>query len=250
MPSASKTEDAPVPFWTHDPNVILDPRYALEFFPVETMEYNQKLNAVTRVVLAMTLLSLIFVSRTVRVPIVAAMTLGAIVALHTFKTSSAKSAAKGGARRREEGFSGPARAARAASGADADADAALTDAFAPGTSTNPLANVLVTDYTSDPGRKPAEPAYAESVNQNILTQAKKLVAERNPGQPGIEDKLFKNLGEQLGFEQSMRQFVSTPSTTIPNDQAAFADFCYGSMVSCKEGNMFACARQAARHTNS
>ena len=71
---------------------------------------------------------------------------------------------------------------------------------------------------------------------------------------GIEDqisflKLFKDLGDQYIFEQSLRPFNSTSSTTIPNDQGAFADFCYGSMVSCKEGNMFACARNLARHTN-
>ena len=48
----------------------------------------------------------------------------------------------------------------------------------------------------------------------------------------------------------MRPFYSTANTTIPNDQGAFADFCYGSMVSCKEGNPFACTKQmASRHTN-
>ena len=59
----------------------------------------------------------------------------------------------------------------------------------------------------------------------------------------------KDLGEQFVFEQSLRPFHSNPSTTIPNDQQGFAEFCYGSMVSCKEGNMFACARNLARHTN-
>jgi type III restriction enzyme len=48
----------------------------------------------------------------------------------------------------------------------------------------------------------------------------------------------------------MRPFYSNPGTTIPNDQGAFADFCYGSMISCKEGNAFACARNLSRHTNS
>jgi hypothetical protein len=54
----------------------------------------------------------------------------------------------------------------------------------------------------------------------------------------------------MSFEQSMRQFYSTPSTQNPDDQQAFAEFCYGSMISCAEGNKFACARNAAamRHT--
>ena len=57
------------------------------------------------------------------------------------------------------------------------------------------------------------------------------------------------MGSNFEFEQSLRPFHSTPSTTIPNDQGAFAEFCYGSMISCKEGNEFACARNHARHIN-
>jgi hypothetical protein len=76
-----------------------------------------------------------------------------------------------------------------------------------------------------------------------------MVIEANPGQPTIADKLFQDLGNEFVFEQSMRPFHSNPATTIPNDQGAFADFCYGSMVSCKEGNLFACARNLSRHTN-
>jgi hypothetical protein len=107
----------------------------------------------------------------------------------------------------------------------------------------------MTDYEYNPNKKPAPPAFNKNVNDTILKQAKQLVSEANPDQPDIADKLFKDLGEQLVFEQSLRPFNSNPSTTIPNDQAAFADFCYGSMISCKEGNKFACARNLSRHTN-
>jgi hypothetical protein len=87
------------------------------------------------------------------------------------------------------------------------------------------------------------------VNNDILKQAKLMVVESNPEQPDIADKLFRDLGEQLVFEQSLRPFYSTASTTIPNDQSSFAEFCYGSMISCKEGNSFACARNLSRYTN-
>jgi len=87
------------------------------------------------------------------------------------------------------------------------------------------------------------------VEKDILSQAKQFVADANPDHPDIADKLFKDAGSELMFEQSLRPFNSNPSTTIPNDQAGFAEFCYGSMVSCKEGNKFACARNLSRHTN-
>jgi len=107
----------------------------------------------------------------------------------------------------------------------------------------------MTDYDYNPNKKPAPPAFNKNVNEKILEDAKQLVINSNPGQPDIADKLFKDLGEQYVFEQSLRPFHSNPNTTIPNDQEAFAEFCYGSMVSCKEGNPFACARNLTRHTN-
>ena len=103
------------------------------------------------------------------------------------------------------------------------------------------------DY--NPNKKPAPPAFNKNINDNILSEAKKLVSEANPDQPDIANKLFNDIGSELMFEQSLRPFTSNPSTTIPNDQAGFAEFCYGSMVSCKEGNQFACARNLVRHTN-
>jgi hypothetical protein len=116
-------------------------------------------------------------------------------------------------------------------------------------STNPFGNVLVTDYLYDPQRKPAPPASNEIVNDNIIEQAKEFVRKSNPDQPDLTEKLFQDLGDQYVFEQSLRPFTSTPSTTIPNDQQSFTDFCYGSMTSCKEGNAFACAKNVARYNN-
>ena len=77
------------------------------------------------------------------------------------------------------------------------------------------------------------------VEEDILKQAKQLVSDANPDHPDIANKLFSDMGSNFEFEQSLRPFHSTPSTTIPNDQGAFAEFCYGSMISCKEGNEFA-----------
>ena len=126
----------------------------------------------------------------------------------------------------------------------------MNDEFLEGTKKNPFSNVLLNDYDYNPNKKPAPPIYKPEVTDNILSEAKNMVQKLNPGQPNIADKLFRDLGEQYVFEQSLRPFYSTASTTIPNDQSGFADFCYGSMISCKEGNLFACARNnASKHIN-
>ena len=39
----------------------------------------------------------------------------------------------------------------------------------------------------------------------------------------------------------------THSYKIPNEQRRFAEFCYGNMPSCKEGNDFACMQNNERY---
>ena len=44
----------------------------------------------------------------------------------------------------------------------------------------------------------------------------------------------------------MRNFYTTASTTIPNDQEGFSQFLYGDMISSKEGNPISLGRQNPR----
>ena len=57
-----------IPFWSNDPTVLFNKAYILEIFPNTDMYYEQKLNAVTRLIIVISLLGYIF-SRTVRIPI-------------------------------------------------------------------------------------------------------------------------------------------------------------------------------------
>lgn len=224
---------APIPFWANDPNILFHPAYLLEFFPTEHMSYDQKLNAVTRLVLVLTIICFIL-SNNVRILLISAITVGMIYILWFYHNKDHE--------KMKEGFSGPARDYM-----DTNQIPIPDNVFVAPDSHNPFSNVLMTDYDYNPNKRPAPPAFNANVNADILTQAKQLVVEANPDQPDIADKLFKDMGDQFVFEQSLRQFHSMPNTTIPNDQGAFAEFCYGSMVSCKEGNAFACARNLSRH---
>lgn len=232
-----------IPFWSDDPNVLLNPNYFLEFFPVESMTYEQKLNAITRSILVLSILGFIFTKNT-RLVVIAIITIIAVFFLYSFQKNKDKTTRQSKMSDSAEGFANPA-------------DEILKkynytknpEVFDEPTSENPFSNILIPDYEYNPDKKPAPPAFNEKVNNNILEQAKKLVSELNPGQPDISDKLFKDLGEQYVFEQSLRQFNSNPATTIPNDQKGFAEFCYGSMVSSHDGNPFALARNLPRYNN-
>ena len=233
-----------VPFWTQNPNVLFEPKYITEFFPIDTMTYIQKLNAITRTVVVLTIIGFLF-TKSFRLLLISLVTLGAIYLMFYYnELENNKTASKKAATSMKEGFQGPA--------ADFYKQNGITippDVFDSPDSHNPFSNVMMTDYDDNPNKRPAPPSFNQNINDQILMQAKRAVIESNPGQPDIADKLFADLGEQLTFEQSLQPFYSNPGTTIPNDQGAFAEFCYGSMISCKEGNAFACARNMSHYTN-
>jgi hypothetical protein len=242
-----------VPFWTENPNVLFQKEYILEFFPTEDMTYSQKLNAISRVIILMGILIFVFTQNTY-VFIIAIITLGAVAIVyhnqHRTQSSSAKKLRFSDTDTVHESYEEAPKESfvnksdgLARYTLDNEKIGISANLFDKSTPSNPFSNVLLTDYENNPTKKPAPASYNAYNNNDILNQAKEFVKQANPEQPDIADKLFKDLGEELQFEQSMRPFYSNPATTIPNDQQAFADFCYGSMISCKEGNMFACSRK-------
>ena len=226
-------------FWSENPNVLLDPKHALEFFPTETMSFNQKLNALTRIVLILTLVSYIFTQKP-RILIVSLISLLCIFLLHY---STAQKSSEGF----QEGDSG-FRKFYDRNGPYVEVDV-QENQYQASEPSNPLSNVMLTDYDYNPHKKPAPPSYTVKDKDIILEETKKQVQLLNPGQPNIDKKLYQDVTDNLDLEQSMRQFYSTANTTIPNDQQGFAEFCYGDMISAKEGNMFAAVRNNPRYTN-
>jgi hypothetical protein len=237
---ANPVYEKKIPFWSENPNILFSNEYITEFFPVDSMTYEQKLNAISRAVIVLTVVSFMF-TRSIRLLVVAFITVAAIYLLYSVHENKQTKMRQ---KIDTENFAN-------------QADEVLKqynytknpEVFDKPTSENPFSNVLIPDYEYNPDKKPAPPAYVNNVNNDILRQAKQLVSELNPGQPDISDKLFKDLGEQFVFEQSLRQFNSNPATTIPNDQKGFAEFCYGSMVSSRDGNPFALARNLPRYNN-
>jgi hypothetical protein len=233
-------------FWGQDPNILFHQKFLLEFFPIENMSFNEKLNALSRSIIILTFLLFIF-TRSIRIIFVCTFTLISIYILHQSHVN--------------EGFSEMEQIEYNQQIVDTNKNSPASDLikqnnlpvtnniFQLPSSTNPFSNILVNDYSDNPKKKPAPPNDNPIVRTDILNSTKKLIQEINHGQPDIADELFQDLNDQLNFEQSMRSFNSTPGTTIPADQGAFADFCYGSMVSCKEGNLFACARNLTNHQN-
>ena len=243
--AASPHKQKYIPFWSENPNILFQQKYGFELFPIDSMTYEQKLNAVSRTVVILTIAGFL-ITRKISTILVGGVTMGAIFLLFFYrKKEKEKNESKkivDDIKQMQEGFENPAEVYLKEHNLPMD-----ENIFMQPTSKNPFSNVLMTDYDYNPNKKPALPAFNPRVNADIINSTKQLVRETNPDQPDITDKIYRDLGDQLVFEQSLRQFNSNPATTIPNDSGTFAQFCYGSMISNKEGNVFAAAKNLPRH---
>jgi hypothetical protein len=95
------------------------------------------------------------------------------------------------------------------------------------TSRNPFMNVLLAEMKYNPSRPEAAPVNQPSVKQTIDDY--------------FRVQWFSDPTDVFGKNQSQRQFVTQPSTTVPNDQGSFADWLYRIPgKTCKEGGRAAC----------
>jgi hypothetical protein len=212
------------PFWINQPSILIDPKYLFDMWPKEKMAYNQKLNSISRLIILITILGTI-IFRSLRMFITGIITLGIIIFLFYIQNNKNK--------KQKENF---------------DTMNIINKNFQTPQPINPLMNV----YLDNPERKPAAPAFNPIVEQNINKDTQDFVVqsfepENKTAEECIKARLFQDLGDNFLFDKSMRNFYSTPNTTIPNDQKAFAEFCYGDMTSCKEGDPIACSRWDPRY---
>ena len=216
-------------FWINDPMVLFKESEITQLWPLESMNKNEKLNAISRLVILLTILGFIL-TQSIKIIITGFVTLGVFVFLYYNSKDNV------------EGFCNMPNLDKFY------LTKAISKQYTQPSTTNPLMNVMLPEIQDDPNRKSGAPSFNPLVTEEI-NRSTKVMIEENFDDPDIDKKLFNDLGDNIEFEQSMRQFYSTPSTTIPNNQKDFAQFCYGDMVSCKEGHNLACVRNNPQHIN-
>jgi len=213
-------------FWLNNPLVLLNKKEITEVWPTENMSLSRKLNSISRLVIILTILGVILTG-SIKILVTSIITLFVLVIL--YKTQYEKEEKEDIKKEvYKEGFTSK------------KADKFLKvfdDKFTKPTKTNPLMNVLLTDIKDNPNRPPAAPAYNEGINDEITKNAQN------------DPRLYQDLGDNLQFEHSMRNFHSMPNTQIPNNQKSFADFCYGNMASCKDGDVEQCSKNMRKLGN-
>jgi Ca2+/Na+ antiporter len=213
-------------FWLKNPLILLDKDQLTEIWPTEKMGLSRKLNSISRLVIILTVIGVILTG-SVKILVTSIITM--IVLVMLYKTQYEKEEKEDIKKEvYKEGFTSR----------KADKFLKVFDKqFTKPTKTNPLMNVLLTDIKDQPNRPPAAPAYNERISEEINKNAQN------------DPRLYQDLGDNLQFEHSMRNFHSMPNTQIPNNQKNFADFCYGNMASCKDGDVEQCSKNMRKLGN-
>ena len=199
------------PFWLNNPQILIDPKRFVEFFPNTNMTRVEQLNAIVRFCFYLSIL-LILLRQDINY-----IYLFLISLVLTFLIYQYDPSLKGdekielydvyeNRRKQPEGRN-----------------------YVKPTYNNPFMNPLVTEILDNPNRD----AYSKKSFINNL--------ELNND---IEDKfaynLYQDVDDVFGKTNSQRQFYTVPATTIPNDQGGFARWLYGRPDACKEENGYQC----------
>ena len=223
-------------FWINQPSVLLDRDDIADLWPMPLMSVEQKLNAITRLVFLLTILGFL-VTNNINIIFTGLITLAIFVILYKtqYNLNSVSSSGADANPSKKEGF------------VNSQMYNMLKPHLTTPTIQNPMMNVLLPEISYNPTRDEAAPAYNPEVEKDINHSTEGYVVldfePRNMTEAEkLRKKLFADLGDKYEFDDSMRMFYTNPSTTIPNDQKGFAEFCFGDMISCKQGNEMACQR--------
>ena len=226
-------------FWSNDPSILLNKNSILELWPTPKMQYEQKLNAITRLVILLTLLGFLF-TMSFKILFAGILTIAAIFGLYSMKKQKiTKEMVQG--QGHKEGFTSSDPAMVSSSNNKLmnpeTLEVFLKSDFAKNSKANPFANVLLTDIGDNPERKAAPPSFNPDVYEDITHSVKKMVQKLNPEIKNTDKQLFGDLGENFYLDQSNRNFYSTANTRVTNDQSSFGQYLYGDMPSSKESGI-------------
>jgi hypothetical protein len=232
--------------WVNNPTVLLDKNTLFEIWPTQQMCYERKINAMSRLIIFLTILGFIL-TRSMKILVIGFITLIVIYLFYYQNWYKYK-------KNNKEGFG---------SGDDSSSDYTpivnvntietelqqkknslsvnetssniedgiplkefVKDNYQRGTKTNPLGNVLLTDIMDNPDRLSASPSFNPSVSNDIRNNVKKMVQMLNPGIKCSDKQLFNNLYDNFDLDQSNRVFNATANTRVVNDQTAFGKWLY------------------------
>jgi len=240
--------------WVNNPTVLLDKNTIFEIWPTQQMCYERKINAMSRLIIILTILGFIL-TRTMKIVVVGFITLFVIYLFYYqnwYKYNKKRKEGFGSSSDSDSDYSPivtintadgdlqpnsttttTSTSTNESSGNQEDGKALkefVNENYQRGTKTNPFGNVLLTDIMDSPDRLSASPSFNPDVSSDIRNNVKKMVQMLNPGIKCSNKQLFNNLYDNFDLDQSNRVFNATANTRVVNDQGAFAQFLYSNLM--------------------
>jgi hypothetical protein len=209
-----------IQFWLKDPTILFKENIT-EVWPKKSMSYEEKLNAITRLIIVLIIIGLL-ITQNFNILMLGIITLIIIILLYYNNT-------------KKENFT---------NFQDSTIEKyykANKNLFQQPSTNNPLMNIVLPQIRYEPNRKPAAPSFLPEVTESIDASVKEF-ASKPFKDPTIKNKLFSNIGDEFNFNRSMIQYNTMPNTLVPSDQKGFLEYLYGTMISGKEGNQIALYR--------
>lgn len=229
-------------FWFNSPAELI----STEVWPTNFMSTNQKLNAISRLVIILSVLGFLFSGFNLRFLLIGIITILIMVLLYRYKKF--EPFANGVL---NDNKANPSLAVRDESTPISTIDYEtgrinldsntslkpyLAKEFHPVSRKNPMGNVLLTEIMDNPERKSAPPSFNPEVYDEINSATKKAVQRMNPDIKNTSKQLYGDLASNFEYDLSMRNFYTMPNTRVTNDQGAFQEYLYGNMGSSKNSD--------------
>ena len=219
-------------FWSNDPTILFNKESMLQLWPTQKMTFESKLNAISRLIIVISILGFVF-TRNFNLLIIGIITLAIIFTLYRLRKQKLVSSLK------KEGFSLNSLKNSSSDKVTTNPitmESLLRSNFHPTTKKNPFGNVLLTDINDTPNRLAAAPSFNPDVYEDIMNATKKQTQMLNPGIINTNKQLFGDLYGNYQLDNSMMRFYSTANSRVENDQGAFGSWLYSNMPSGKESN--------------
>ena len=231
------------PFWSNEPTIIFKSDSVLEMWPLPSMSFETKLNAISRLVIVLSILGFVFTMKP-QFLIIGVITMAIIFSFYRYRKQVIVNNMR-------EGFVNDNQNQNQNSNKKNNKNSKkitpttfttnpvtletmLRTEFQPTTKQNPFGNVLLTDIMDDPERKAAAPSFNPDVHEDITAAVKKQTQMLNPDIISTNKQLYGDLKDNYDLDNAMMRFYSTANTKIGNDQGAFGAYLYGNMPSAKE----------------
>ncbi len=218
---------------------LMNKEYITEVWPNTYMTTERKLNAISRLVIILSVLGFIFSGQNVRFLLIGLITILVLVLMYN-KNSKEGFNNKQGSNLAVADESTPINTIDYETGhIKLDQNTLkpyLNKEFHPVSRKNPMGNVLLTEIMDNPDRKSAPPSFNPQVYDEINTATKKAVQRMNPDIKNANKQLYGDLASNFEYDLSMRNFYTMPNTRVTNDQGSFSQYLYGDMKSSKSSD--------------